>query len=56
MKSAHCTHDNGIWEPRDRIVNAVAPVDVTSFNKQRDELKYRVDVCRITRGSQTEHL
>jgi hypothetical protein len=45
-----------LQELRDRIVNAVALVDVTFLNKLWDELEYRLDVCHITRGSHIEHL
>jgi hypothetical protein len=45
-----------LQELRDRIVNAIALVDVTFLNKLWDELEYRLDVWRITSGSHTEHL
>jgi hypothetical protein len=44
-----------LQELRDRIVNAIALVDVTFLKKLLDELEYRLDVCRITRGSHIEH-
>jgi hypothetical protein len=40
----------------DRIVNAIALVHDTFLGKLWDELKYRLDVCRITRGRSIEHL
>jgi hypothetical protein len=40
----------------DRIVNAIALVDVTSLNKLWDEKEYLLDVCRITRGSRVGQL
>jgi hypothetical protein len=40
----------------DRIVNAVALVHVTFLGKLWVELEYRLDVCRITRRSNIEHL
>jgi hypothetical protein len=43
-------------ELRDRIVNAIALVDVTFLNKLWDKLEYRLDVCHITWGSHIEHL
>jgi hypothetical protein len=40
----------------DRIVNTIALVDVTFFDKVWDKLEYHLDVCHITRGSHIEHL
>jgi hypothetical protein len=45
-----------LQELRDRIVNAIALVDVTFLNKLWDELEYRLDVYRMPRGSHIEHL
>jgi hypothetical protein len=45
-----------LQELRERIVNAIALIDVTFLNKLWDELEYRLDVCRITRGSHIKHL
>jgi hypothetical protein len=41
---------------RSWIVNTIALVDVTFLDKLWDKLDYHLDVCRITRGSNTEHL
>jgi hypothetical protein len=41
-----------LQELHDRTVNTIALVDVTFL----DKLEYRLDVCRITRGSHTEHM
>jgi hypothetical protein len=43
-------------ELHDRIVNAIALVCVTFLGKLWVELEYHLDVCRITRGSNIEHL
>jgi hypothetical protein len=40
----------------DRIVNAIALVHATFLVKLWDELEYRLDVYRITRRSNIEHL
>jgi hypothetical protein len=40
----------------DRIVNAIALVHVTFSGKLWDELECRLDVCRITRRSNIEHV
>jgi hypothetical protein len=45
-----------LQELRDRIINAIALVRVTFLGKLRVELEYRLDICRITRGSNIEHL
>jgi hypothetical protein len=45
-----------LQELRDRIVNAIALVHVTFLGKLWVELEYRLDVCRIIRGSNIEHL
>jgi hypothetical protein len=45
-----------LQELHDRIVNTVALVDVTFLDKLWDKLEYRLDVCRITKGSHIEHL
>jgi hypothetical protein len=44
-----------LQELRDRIVNAIALVLVTFLGKLWVELEYRLDACRITRGSNIEH-
>jgi hypothetical protein len=45
-----------LQELRDMIVNAIFLVRVTFLAKLLVELEYRLDVCRITSGSHTEHL
>jgi hypothetical protein len=45
-----------LQELHDRIFNTIALVDVTFLDKLWDKLEYRLDVCRITRGSHIEHL
>jgi hypothetical protein len=46
----------GLQDLRDRTVNAIALVHVTFLRKLWVELEYRLDVCRITRGSHIEQL
>jgi hypothetical protein len=46
----------GLQELHDRIVNAIALVHVTFLGKLWVKLEYRPDVCRITGGSNIEHL
>jgi hypothetical protein len=45
-----------LQEIRDRIVNAIVLVHVTFLGKLWVELEYRLDVCRITRDSNIEHM
>jgi hypothetical protein len=45
-----------LQEIRDRIFNAIALVHVTFLGELWVELDYRLDVCRITSGSNIEHL
>jgi hypothetical protein len=45
-----------LQEIRDKIVNAIALLQVTFLGKLWVKLEYRLDVCRITRGSNIEHL
>jgi hypothetical protein len=40
----------------DRIVNTIALVDANFLDKLWDKLEYRLDVCRIIKGSHIEHL
>jgi hypothetical protein len=45
-----------LQEIRDRIVNTTALVDANFLDKLWDKLEYRLDVCRMARGSHIEHL
>jgi hypothetical protein len=45
-----------LQEIRDRTVNTTTLVDANFLDKLLDKLEYRLDVCRITRGSHIEHL
>ncbi|KAJ4445437.1 hypothetical protein ANN_07242 [Periplaneta americana] len=40
-------------ELRDRIINAIAAIDMDTLHRVWD---YRLDVCRVTRGAHIEHL
>ncbi|PSN38177.1 hypothetical protein C0J52_15049 [Blattella germanica] len=43
-------------ELRDRIINAIAAIDMDTLHRAWDELDYRLDICRVTRGAHIEHL
>jgi hypothetical protein len=40
---------------RDRIVKTIALVNANFLDKLWNKLEYRMDVCRITRGSHIDH-
>jgi phage FluMu protein gp41 len=39
-----------------RIIAAVKNIDAPMSMRVWQELEYRIDVCRVTRGAHTEHL
>jgi len=39
-----------------RIIAAVKNIDAPMLTRVWQELEYRKDVCRVTRGAHTEHL
>jgi hypothetical protein len=39
-----------------RIIAAVKNIDVRMLTRVWQELEYRIDVCRVTRGAHIEHL
>jgi len=41
---------------RNRITAAVAPVNRDMLTRVWNEMDYRIDVCRITKGGHIEHL
>jgi len=41
---------------RQRIVEAVAAIDCQILQHVWQELDYRIDICRVTKGGHTEHL
>ena len=43
-------------ELKQRITTAVASVDKDMLRSVWTELDYRIDICRVTKGSRTEHL
>ena len=43
-------------ELKQRITTAVASVDEDVLRSVWTELDYRIDICRVTKGSHTEHL
>ena len=43
-------------EQKQRITTAVAKVDEDMLRSVWTELDYRIDICRVTKGSHIEHL
>ena len=41
---------------RQRIVEAVAAIDRQMLQRVSQELDYRIDICRVTKGAYIEHL
>jgi hypothetical protein len=41
---------------RQRIVEAVAAIDRQMLQRVWQELVYRIDICRVTKGGHIEHL
>ena len=41
---------------KQRITTAVASVDEDTLRSVWTELDYRIDICRVTKGSHIEHL
>jgi hypothetical protein len=39
-----------------RIITAVKNIDAPMLTRVWQELEYRIDVCRVTRGAHIEHL
>jgi len=39
-----------------RIIAAVKNIDAPILRRECQELEYRIDVCRVTRGAHIEHL
>ncbi|KAJ4444560.1 hypothetical protein ANN_06355 [Periplaneta americana] len=49
-------HSQTLVKLRERINNAVMANDRTTLHNEWNELDYRLDVCRVTRGAHIEHL
>jgi hypothetical protein len=46
----------GLPQLRQRIVEAVAAVNRQMLQRVWQELDYRIDICRYTKGGHIEHL
>jgi hypothetical protein len=45
-----------IQDLRNRITAAVALVDRDMLTRVWNEMEYRIDICRITKGGQIQHV
>jgi hypothetical protein len=53
----HCLcASTNLLDLRNRIIAAVGQVDRDTLTRVWNEMDYRIDVCRITKGRQIEHL
>ena len=43
-------------DPTPQIIAALKNIDAPILTRLRQELEYRIDVCRVTRGAHIEHL
>jgi hypothetical protein len=41
---------------RQRIVDAVAGIDRQMLQRVSQEIDYKIDICRVTKGAHIEHL
>jgi hypothetical protein len=41
---------------RQKIMEAIAAIDRQMLQRVWHELDYRIDICRVTKGGQIEHL
>ena len=53
---SHNTLPVSLNELKQRITTAAASVDKDMLRSVWTELDYRIDICRVTKGSRTEHL
>jgi hypothetical protein len=54
-----CTYNPCKWTCQSfmtGLFNTTAPVGIDFLNKTRGELEYRLDVCRVSGGSHSEHV
>jgi len=56
VQSTQRTRLRDLADLKARIVAAVKNIDAPVFTRVWQELEYRIDVCRVTRGAQIEHL
>jgi hypothetical protein len=50
------TRPRDLADLKSRIIVAVSNTDAPMLTRVWQELEYRIDVCRVTRGARIEHL
>jgi hypothetical protein len=56
VQSTQRTGLRDLADVKARIIAAVKNIDAPMLTRVWQELEYRVDVCRVTRGAHREHL
>jgi hypothetical protein len=56
VQSMQRTRLRDLADLKARIIAAVKNIDAPMLTRVWQELEYRIDVCRITRGAHIEHL
>jgi len=56
VQSTQRTRLQDLPDLKPRIIAAVKNIDAPMLTHVRQELEYRIDVCRVTRGAHIEHL
>jgi hypothetical protein len=56
VQSTQRTRLQDLADLKPRIVAAVKNIDAPMLTRVWQELEYRIDVCRVTRGAHIEHL
>jgi hypothetical protein len=56
VQSTQSTLLRDLADLKARIIAAVKNIDAPMLKRVWQELEYRIDVCRVTRGAHIEHL
>jgi hypothetical protein len=56
VQSKQRTRLRDLADLKARIIAAVKTIDAPMLTRVWQELEYRIDVCRVTRGAHIEHL
>jgi hypothetical protein len=56
VQSTQRTRLRDLADLKARIIAAVKNIDAPMLTRVWQELEYRIDVCRVTRGAHIEHL
>jgi len=56
LRSTQSNRPQDLADLKPRIIAAVKNIDAPKLTRVWQELEYRIDVCRVTRGAHIEHL